>query len=153
MKTIKVLVTAVCFFALQTAGAQDGLKIGTYGNGDKMIYISLGNLLKIAQMTNVEFERNMETYNYKYTEGYGYLWQGGGLMAGYYSISKDPGFAGMIWTEKNIMVAELKDELEQYFKGYSGDKYLYEIQTSGSTYQIILRTKDDGSGSVSIKRF
>jgi hypothetical protein len=153
MIKIKIAATAALVFVLQTANAQVELQTGTYGNGDKLVNISLGNLVKLIQMTNVDFEKTMEVYNYKYTEGTGYLWQGGGLMAGYYTITKDPGFAGMVWTERNAMVTQLKDKLEKYYKGYSEGKYIYDLQDNGNSYQIILRSNDDGSGSVSIKKF
>ena len=60
MKSIKVLAMSMCLFVFQNAKAQADLKTGTYENGDKLIYISLINLVKIVQMTNVEFEKTME---------------------------------------------------------------------------------------------
>lgn len=102
-------------------------------------------------MTNGYFEGIMSTYNYKYEKQNCYLWQGGGLMAGLYSICKSSGFGGFVWTEKIDMATTFKDELEKYFSGYRDGKPRYRVLYNTHKYEITWYSNDPG-GTVTIKR-
>jgi len=119
-----------------------------------VINMTLDNLYNIEQISNHDFIDQLHSLGYVAMpdEDGCYLDNNGPAGFPYFVACKYPGMASFMWTAKNPMTIDLKDELEKYFVGYENGKAVYKIKTSERNYAVYLDLKDDGSGSVTIKK-
>lgn len=158
-RTVTFFVLAGLMFSYSSANSQNmtndnGLQVQTsrYSDGSYFVSVSLNNLLKLITMNFSDFNELMDKYNYRQLESDESTFisnNGNTVDDGIMSISKDIGYVAFVWTENSSMISNLKDELQNYYKGERDQRgyTIYRISYHGDNYKITLL-----SSSVIIQR-
>jgi hypothetical protein len=135
---MKKTILIIALLLASTLGYNQTIQTATY-SGKKIIFPTLMNITSLITMTYDQFDALCKQYDYttsQYPDMYiSHLPVGSPL----FFITKTPSKAAISWTDEDLNLSSLRDELQQYYEEGENGRYVYSLSIQGKKYQIILR--------------